>query len=75
MSNLDLDINKYTDDELVKLLKLSKDYNLENLSTSIELIKKKILNSANLNENKKIEQNYFADCVRKKITPSKYLKG
>ena len=41
MSNLDLDINKYTDDELVKLLKLSKDYNLENLSKSIELIKKK----------------------------------
>ena len=29
----------------------------------------------NISENKKIEQNYFADCVRKKITPSKYLKG
>ena len=29
----------------------------------------------NISENKKIEQNYFADCVRKKITPSKYLKS
>ena len=29
----------------------------------------------NISENKKIEQNYFADCVRKKIIPSKYLKG
>ena len=29
----------------------------------------------NISENKRIEQNYFADCVRKKITPSKYLKG
>ena len=29
----------------------------------------------NISENKRIEQNYFAECVRKKITPSKYLKG
>ena len=29
----------------------------------------------NISENKKIEQNYFAECVRKKIIPSKYLKG
>ena len=29
----------------------------------------------NISENKRIEQNYFADCVRKKIIPSKYLKG
>ena len=29
----------------------------------------------NISENKRIEQNYFADCVRKKNTPSKYLKG
>lgn len=29
----------------------------------------------NISENKKIEQNYFAECVRKKIIPSKYPKG
>ena len=29
----------------------------------------------NISENKKMEQNYFAECVRKKIIPSKYLKG
>ena len=70
MSNLDLDINKYTDDELVKLLKLSKDYNLENLTTSIELIKKKILNSANLNENKKIELDIFIDNINNRLINS-----
>tara|TARA_Y100000389_G_scaffold163224_1_gene166381 strand:+ start:3593 stop:5077 length:1485 start_codon:yes stop_codon:yes gene_type:complete len=70
MSNLDLDIIKYTDDELVKLLKLSKDYNLENLSTSIELIKKKILNSANLNENKKIELDIFIDNINNRLINS-----
>jgi len=35
-----------------------------------------ILNAKNnISENKRMEQNYFAECVRKKITPSKYLKG
>lgn len=35
-----------------------------------------ILNTKNnISENKRMEQNYFAECVRKKITPSKYLKG
>ena len=29
----------------------------------------------NISENKRAQQNYFAECVRKKINPSKYLKG
>lgn len=70
MSNLNLDINKYTDDELVKLLKLPNDFNLEQLSEAIELIKKKILNSTNLNENKKIELDIFIDNINNKLINS-----
>ena len=70
MSNLDLDINKYTDDELVKLLKLSKDYDLEKLTTAIELIKKKIIDSTKLNDNKKIELDIFIDNINNRLINS-----
>ena len=67
MSNLDLDINRYNTDELIKLLKLSKDYDLEKLSTAITKLKTKIYSSKTINDNKKIELDIFIDNINNKL--------
>jgi hypothetical protein len=66
MSNINLDINTYTIDELEKLLKLPKNYTSENIYYSKESIANSISKS-NISESKKTEFFIFLDNIKNKL--------
>jgi len=66
MSNINLDINTYTIDELEKLLKLPKNYTGENIYYSKESIANSISKS-NISESKKTEFFIFLDNIKNKL--------
>lgn len=67
MNNLNLDIQTYTLEELIKLLKLKQNYNISDLNIAILNIRKKILSSENLNHTNKENLEIFIDNINNKL--------
>jgi hypothetical protein len=67
MNIFNLDIKTYTLEELIKLLKLEKNYNTNDLNNAILNIKQKILSSQTLNPANKQELEIFIDNINNKL--------
>ena len=75
MSSLNLNIDDYSNDELIKLLSLPKNYELDDIDEAKRKLEKLLRNKPDMTSDKKISIEFFLDSVTNRLKSDKLNKN